>query len=131
VNRVPLVLAAVIPALAIAGLLLGVVAWRTHAQTAEQRERTEQERRSFDEMRRLGEQLRASRADTQKWHDQWAADTKRLATQLEDANAALATSVRQREQAKAEMDALAKQIAELGDQIKALKSPTPPAPETK
>ena len=121
------VLAALIPTLVVGALLIGVVAWRERTAAAQERGREEIANRQLDEMHRLGDNLAAVKAESKQWQERWLADTRKLADDLSKSNAALLESAKEQEKAQAAIGELAKQLADLGSQLKQLQDASKPA----
>jgi septal ring factor EnvC (AmiA/AmiB activator) len=124
--RSQLVLAAVVPALAVGALLIGVVAWREHALAADERARDELAQRQLDEMRHLGDSLVAVKTESKQWQDKWLSDTRKLTDDLAKANQALVDSAEAQKKAEAAVAELAKQLNDLNTQLKQLQEQTAP-----
>jgi septal ring factor EnvC (AmiA/AmiB activator) len=118
--RSHLVLAAVVPALAVGALLIGVVAWRERSLAAEANAREEIAQRQLEEMRHLGDSLVAVKTESKQWQDKWLSDTKKLTDDLGKANQALIDSAEAQKKAETAVADLAKQLNELNTQLKAL-----------
>ena len=129
--RAQLVLAAVVPALAVAALLIGVVAWREHALAADTKTREELAQRQLDEMRHLGDSLTAVKAESKQWQEKWLADTRKLTDDLGKANQALIDSAEAQKKAEASVAELAKQLNDLNTQLKQLQTQSERSPESK
>jgi hypothetical protein len=122
--RPQLVLAAIVPALAVGALLIGVVVWRERTLARDERAREELAAHQLDEMRRLGDSLAAVKAESKQWQERWLADTRRLTDDLGKANQALLDSAEAHKQAEAAVAELAKQLDALTVQLKQLQDQT-------
>ena len=119
-SRLQVVIAALVPAVVIAALLIGVVSWRERAAADQARGQEEFAQRQLDEMHRLADTLTTVKADAKQWRERWSEDTSKLGEDLAKANAALADSAKEQAKAQAAVADLAKQLAELAAQLKQL-----------
>ncbi len=119
-NKIHVVLAAVVPALAVGALLIAVIAWRERAALTENRDRLDATQRQLDDMHRLGDALASAKDQARQWHERWENETKALTDDLGKANQALTESVHQQERAKAAIEDLSKQLADINARLQAL-----------
>lgn len=126
-QRFGIVIAAVLPACAVAAVLIGMAAWRDREAAAEARARDELATRQLDEMKSLGAKLTTARDEAKTWRERWETDTKRLGDELAGANdelakanQALIDSLGEQKKAQTAIAELTKQLADLAERLKAL-----------
>jgi septal ring factor EnvC (AmiA/AmiB activator) len=119
-TRLQIVLAALLPTMAVGGLLIGVVAWRERTAAAQERANAEMAQRQIDEMHHLRDALTAVKNESRQWQERWLADTRKLNGDLAQANEAMAQSAKQQLESQAAVAELAKQLTDLNERLKQL-----------
>jgi chromosome segregation ATPase len=122
-GRWQILLVALVPAMVIATLFIGLMTWRERTALEDARRELQAAQQQHDEMQRLGASLTEARKDAKAWKERWQTDTKRLTDDLAKAAGEVAALREAAVTASADLAEREARLKDLETQLKATVQP--------